>query len=64
MYKAKLEKYWSLISGIPLANFNKTIILTSEYIKFKPSHNGTFKIRSQSKEAFKKLDKMIISILK
>jgi len=60
----RLEDNWSKISGIPMNNFNKTIILTQKNSKYKPNPNGTFKIRYHSKQAFKKLEKVIDSVLK
>ena len=58
----RIEKDWSVISGIPLNNFNKTIILKSRNTKYKPNLNGTFKIRYHSKDAFQKLDLLINKI--
>lgn len=62
--KEKLEKEWSKVSGIPLNNFNKTIVFKTKNINYKPNPNGTFKIRYHSKEAFQKLDSLVNKILK
>ncbi len=62
--KKEIETKWSKISGIPLDNFNKTIIFKQKNIKYKPNPNGTFKIRYHSKEAFQKLDSLINKIFK
>ena len=63
LIQKRVEKEWSVVSGIPLTNFNKTIILKSKNIKYKPNPNGTFKIRYHSKEAFRKLDSLVNKIL-
>jgi len=62
--RIKLEKKWSRASGIPLVNFNKTILLSSKNSKYRPNPEGTFKIRYHSKEAFKKLDSIINKVLR
>ncbi|RKY29823.1 MAG: hypothetical protein DRP74_08145 [Candidatus Omnitrophota bacterium] len=62
--KKSLEKRWSRATGIPLVNFNKTIIFKSKNMKYRPNPNGTFKIRYHSKEAFQKLDYLVNKILK
>lgn len=61
--RIKLEKHWSSISGIPLKNFNKTIILTAKNVKYKPNPNGTLKVRYHSKEAFKELEYIINDVV-
>lgn len=61
--KRELENKWSKISGIPLRNFNKTIVFKSKNIKYRPSPNGTFKIRYHSKDAFQKLASLVQNIL-
>ncbi|MDO8602507.1 MAG: hypothetical protein Q7O04_01495 [Candidatus Omnitrophota bacterium] len=61
--KKKLEKFWSTISGIPLFNFNKTVILSAKNSLYKPNPNGTFKVRYHSKEVFKRLDRILNSII-
>jgi len=61
--KKNLELKWSKVSGIPLTNFNKTIVLKAKNTKYKPNPNGTFKVRYHSKEAFHKLDSLIKKIL-
>ncbi|QAT17402.1 hypothetical protein BU251_06545 [Candidatus Velamenicoccus archaeovorus] len=63
IHKIKLEKKWSRISGIPLGNFNKTIVFQAKNSKYRPNPNGTFKLRYHSKEAFQKLDALIRSFL-
>ncbi|MCX5687808.1 MAG: hypothetical protein NTV71_04140 [Candidatus Omnitrophica bacterium] len=60
--KKKLEKFWSATSGIPLFNFNKTVVLSAKGSLYKPNPNGTFKVRYHSKEAFKRLDRILNSI--
>ena len=55
LVQKQLEKFWSEVAGIPLLNFNKTIILKQKNEKYKPNPNGTFKIRYHSKEAVQRL---------
>ena len=51
--QSELEEYWSEVTGINLANFNKTIIRP---IGNKPcKRNGTCKIRCYSKEFYDKI---------
>lgn len=61
--KKNLALQWSKVSGIPLTNFNKTIVLKAKNIKYKPNPNGTFKVRYYSKEAFHKLESLIKKIV-
>lgn len=61
--RAKAEKKWSKVAGIPLRNFNKTIIFKFNNSKYKPNPNGTFKIRYHSKEAFQRLSALISKVL-
>jgi hypothetical protein len=61
--QTRLEKYWSKISKIPLSNFNKTISFTAKNVKYQPNPLGTFKIRYHSKEAFKRLQRLINDII-
>jgi len=63
VHRKELEKRWSKISGIPLVNFNKTIVFQAKNSKYRPNPNGTFKLRYHSKEAFQKLDTLIRNIL-
>jgi hypothetical protein len=59
-----LVNFWSGISGIPVEQFQKVIILKAKVSKFKPSQYGTFKIRCSSKEKFLELQSYIDEILK
>jgi hypothetical protein len=61
--RQELEKRWSKITGIPLVNFNKTIVLKAKNSKYKPNPFGTFKVRYHSKEAFQKLNSIIAKVL-
>lgn len=54
-----LVPYWSLVSGIPLSQMQKPIILKQKISKYKPNPLGTFKIRYNSKANFLKLQSMI-----
>lgn len=54
-----VKKTWSEASGIPISQFQKTIMLKSKTSKFKPNPLGTFKIRYGSKVDFLKLKRMI-----
>ena len=61
--KPELEKMWSKETGIPLNNFNKTIVLKAKNSKYKPNPNGTFKVRYHSKEAYQRLDLLVNQVL-
>lgn len=59
----KLENFWSKITKIPLANFQKTILIKRKNFKFKPNPWGTCKIRYSNKESYKRLNQVIINNL-
>jgi hypothetical protein len=60
--KKELESFWSNISGIPLNQFNKTIVRVRGN---KPEKTkGTFKIRVYNKNIFLKLDNLLKAELK
>jgi len=61
--KPELEKMWSKETGIPLNNFNKTIVLKAKNSKYKLNPNGTFKVRYHSKEAYQRLDLLVNQVL-
>lgn len=57
--EAKLTKFWSKTSSIPISQFNKSICLKKKDGKFKANPLGTFKIRYSCKEDFLKIQKII-----
>ncbi len=59
----ELEEMWSKETGIPLSNFNKTIVLKAKSSKYKPNPNGTFKTRYHSKEACQRLSLLVNEVL-
>lgn len=54
-----IKLIWSKASGIPLEQFQKTIVLKQKIGKFKPNPLGTFKVRYGSKKDFLKLQEII-----
>lgn len=55
--KDEIEKYWSIKTGIPISQFNKTIIRPKGN---KPNKNkGTFKLRLYDKKLYEKLEDML-----
>ena len=52
-------KYWSGVTGIDKARFNKTIVLAAKISRFKHNPLGTIKIRYAHKEHFLKLQDII-----
>ena len=60
--QVKYELYWSNYLGLPLNQFNKTIIrpMGSRYRE----NHGTFKLRTYGKDLYLKLQKMLDSELK
>lgn len=58
----EIENFWSKISGIPINQFNKTIVRPKGN---KPGKNkGTFKVRTYGQEAYKTLKKYLDRELK
>ena len=55
--KTKLENFWSNQTGIPVAQFNKTIIRKNGLRRKKST--GTFKVRVYNKELFFKLSDLL-----
>ncbi|MBI4158471.1 MAG: hypothetical protein HY505_02540 [Candidatus Yanofskybacteria bacterium] len=55
----ELKMTWSKASGIPTAQFQKSICLKKKISKFKPNPLGTFKLRYPCKEDFLKLQSII-----
>jgi len=52
-----IEKYWSEKIGIPLSQFNKTIV---RKVGHKPGKNfGTFKLRTYGKTVYHKLSELL-----
>ena len=58
----KLKEYWANISGIPIGQFTKVIMLKQKGSKYKPNPLGTFKIRYCCKSDFFKLQDMIHNV--
>jgi hypothetical protein len=58
----KLKSVWSITSGIPKEQFQKSIFLKQKFGKFKPSPFGTFKIRYSCKKDFLKLQDIIENV--
>jgi hypothetical protein len=58
--KENLESFWSKVTGIQLNNFNKTIILRPKNMINKLNLRGTCKLRYYNKNAFLKLNELII----
>jgi hypothetical protein len=56
-----LVEYWSNKSGIPVDQFNKSILMKSNP-RFKPNKFGTFKVRYNCKDDFLKLQGIINKI--
>ena len=53
----KEEKFWAIKTGIPISQFNKTIIRPKGN---KPNKNkGTFKLRLYDKKLYEKLEDML-----
>lgn len=52
-------KKWSDVTGLPLSQFQKVIMLKAKISKFKPNPLGTLKIRFSGKKEFLKLQEMI-----
>jgi len=60
--QAKIESFWSTVSGIPLSQFNKTIVRPKGY---KVGKNlGTFTIRTYDKILYMKLCELLETELK
>jgi hypothetical protein len=57
-----LMRAWSRYTGIPVAQFQKVIMLKAKNSRFKPNPLGTFKVRYSSKEKFLKLQSIIDSV--
>lgn len=60
LIKEDLELLWSEFTGIKLSNFNKTIILKPKNMTNKLNLRGTCKLRYYNKNAFLKLNELII----
>ena len=60
--KTKIEEFWSKVSGIPLVQFNKTII-RKRGNKIGKNY-GTFKVRMYDKIVFKKIEELLQKELK
>lgn len=59
--RSKLEKYWSDISGVPLSQFNKTIVRPKG--KKIGKTRGTCKIRFADKEIYEILEKKLVAVI-
>lgn len=57
-----IKEFWSNVSGIPLGQFQKTIIFATKISKFKPSKYGTFKLRYSSKRDFLDIQERIAKV--
>ena len=53
----EIEKFWSKISGIPLSQFNKTIV--REVGKKVGKTRGTFKVRIYNQKKFEEMEKLL-----
>lgn len=60
--EARLKKYWSGITKIPIGRFGQTIHLRQKNDRYKPNPLGTLKIRYFHKEHFLKIQGIIDSI--
>ena len=58
----KYERYWSKYLGLPLRQFNKTIIRPTG-TRYRENY-GTFKLRTYGKDLYLKLQKMLDNELK
>lgn len=52
MDEAEIKRFWAKVSGVPVEQFQKTIVFKTKTGKFKPSKYGTFKLRYSSKKDF------------
>jgi len=62
--KVGVMNEWSRRSRIPIAQFQKIIMLKSKISKFKPNPLGTFKIRYSDKATFLALQSIINAVWK
>ncbi|MEK7640524.1 MAG: hypothetical protein AAB389_00815 [Patescibacteria group bacterium] len=62
--KEKVMRVWSRKTGIPIAQFQKVIMLKPRSLVFRHSPLGTFKVRISSKDKFLKLQSIIESVWK
>ena len=62
--KKEVMGVWSSRTGIPVAQFQKVIMLKAKISRFKPNPLGTFKVRYSSKEKFLKLQAIIDKVWK
>ncbi len=60
--KTELEEFWSKASGIPISQFNKTIVRMIGNKSGKTK--GTFKLRTYDKALFEKLGQLLESELR
>ena len=58
----KIKKYWSNLTKIPWARFNKTILLKQKNFRYKPNPLWTLKIRYTHKDHFLKIQGIIDKI--
>jgi len=59
----KLKNFWSQASTIPLAQFQKSILLKARGSKYKPNPLGTLKVRYSSKHDWIRLDSIVTKML-
>ena len=57
--RKEVMRIWSRSTGIPIAQFQKVIMLKTKNLKFKHNPLETFKVRFTSKEKFLKLQSII-----
>ena len=57
--ESEVKAIWSKSSGVPINQFQKTIVLKQKVGKFKANPLGTFKLRYGSKKDFLKLQEII-----
>lgn len=60
----ELRNFWSMQTGIPHGQFQKSIALQAKNPRYRPNPNGVLKIRTQDKQTFLKLQAIIESALR
>lgn len=60
--QSEIEKFWSIVSGIPISQFNKTIVRKKGNKIGK--NKGTFKVRTYDKIKFEEMKKLLEAELK
>ncbi len=60
----ELRDFWSLKTGIPKHQFQKSISLEAKSQRYRPNPNGVLKIRTQDKETFLRLQYIIDRVVR